>query len=443
MQVVFILFLLLSLASPSNIVLAHKPETLLELMESTKHNPVLSKLKLPNGKNLLDRDKPQIHGADLKESHSNVIYIVRHGEKYFKDKVGKLSEQGWERAFALAPQMTLDPFFQDSYEDMVIIAADSPDGSNEPSRYIETAIPLAFLHNEQIKAYYTHEEYDELASYLKTLENKRIFIFWEHKHMHNLVRALGFNESEVPYYPTEDFSQIWKITDLETLDFYSQNLMYNDAFNYTKEGILKHSLQVPTEKHYPHGDRYATSYSLEARDQAALTCEQQRTNLLCQDFNIRVLDYDADSYQWVDGYVEGANSLSNISGDNPCHDGKAMVGILNAVIDHHASALADASADDICHLGPVAGAAGATITLSGVGQTLCDEMKDSLLATCPKTGRLGASSYETSFPVMPMVYSSVALGGLALGVWAMRKCVKSGGRRSQYVEIPDSWSLSV
>ena len=440
MKILHILSFLMSLGCSCHFAYAHKTETILELMGSTQDNPSLSRLRLPSGEPLLDRDKPRLIGNQQNHNKSSVIYVVRHGEKYFDDKIGKLNEQGWERAFALAAQMSLNSFFLGSYNDLEIIAADSPDGSSEPSRYIETAIPFARLQNKQIKAYYTHAEYQKLAEYLLTQENKRIFIFWEHKHMHNLIRALGFSEEEVPYYPTEDFGQIWKITDFKKLETFRQNLMYNDAFNFTKEEILNHSPQYPMRKQYPHGERYEIALSLRTRHKAEITCKADDVEIPCQNFNFRILDYDADAYRYVDAYIESNQPFDFSSGDVPCQDVQPLITWIGSAIDRNSKHLSEASDDPfLCSFGPI-GPLATQIKLAGLGRTLCDDMRLQLLDHCAKSARLGGPSNHFGNYVTPIIYNSLATfaiaGGATLGFWVVKKCLKRCGKQGQYVEIP-------
>lgn len=383
-------------------------------MNSPKHNPSLSKLTLPNGLSLLDQHRPRYNKPDSEESAS-IIYIVRHGEKYFDDSLGKLNEQGWERAFALAAQMSLNSLFQDTYQEMEIIAAASPDGSHQPDRYVETAIPFAMVNNKQIKVPYKHSEYEELAEYLKSVTNKRIFIFWEHKHMHNLVRALGFNEQDTPYYPTEDFSQIWKITNLTKLEFYSQNLMYNDAFhNFSKEEILTHSLQIPTPNQYPHGSRYSVTQHFKIRSQSNLECPFDCSETNCESFYFEVFDYDRDLPKYVDACV-------TLSRAQDFDKTKMLFNKLQGLLENGNDIFDNENVEEICEIetkDPVQ----AQVDFTGLSGSFCRSIQAQLEIP---GGEARSNSLSQAWAVTkPLLLPSLLLGSFIGGVYLRKKCLK-------------------
>ncbi|MFK7824347.1 MAG: hypothetical protein AB8G05_09330 [Oligoflexales bacterium] len=211
--------------------------------------------------------------------------------------------------------------------------------------------------------------------------------------------------------------------------------MFDDAFNYTKEEILEHSLQEPTPKKYPHGNRYEVSLSLSPRNKAAITCRPDPADGACQDFNFRILDYDADAFNYIDGYIETNQSFSMISGDVPCQDTEPMIDWLTKTIKCNAGSFSDADNAYICSLGPV-GPTRIQMSFVGLGSQLCEDMRQQLLDDCAKSTRLGNTTRYLGNSAWPIVYNTFGFTGIALGFWAVNKCIKKSGKKGQYIEVP-------
>lgn len=126
------------------------------------------------------------------------VIIVRHAEK---DPVTRqLSEQGYERAGALAYYLTETDYLLNFGLPAAIFASRSvPISDRLVPRTIETVMPLAELLQLPIHIPYNGYQVNEIANLIlnsKKYNGKSIVVCWNHSSIFDLVHAFGY---EVPF----------------------------------------------------------------------------------------------------------------------------------------------------------------------------------------------------------------------------------------------------
>ncbi|MDD9952044.1 MAG: hypothetical protein OXT67_10830 [Zetaproteobacteria bacterium] len=309
-----VLWCLLGFGVASVAAAVQSPQTFGELVRNHDDFVDLTKLRLADGRSLLIEHNPDPLPA---AGFPRRILLLRHAEKSGKKQDKQINAEGWQRAFALAVQMSTDPFYPQQLDEIYAAAsfADHP----KSLRSIETAMPLAWLTQTQMYAGVHQQDYAAMAELLKTRADRQIVVFWEHKHLHNLAKALGVPVSEVPYYPDHVYDQIWEVTyttdavqpPRPRLRVYQQNLLYVDALRQVAEGFtledasgvhsgpsVSDSIFQPYQIKF-HWGRHKHVPSLCPAATRASDSQQPG----CQDFYLKVTDLDQDQVYWLPGSV--------------------------------------------------------------------------------------------------------------------------------------------
>jgi broad specificity phosphatase PhoE len=127
------------------------------------------------------------------------LYIIRHGEKTQADPVG-LSETGNRRAEEYATYLQ-------KYNFDIIIAMKQHKQSKSNRSYL-TLLPFSKLNNIPINLEYTKKEVIRLTDYLRTLDNKKVLVCWEHKEAKKIIQELTGHKVQ---WRSDDYSTIYNI----------------------------------------------------------------------------------------------------------------------------------------------------------------------------------------------------------------------------------------
>jgi phosphohistidine phosphatase SixA len=151
-----------------------------------------------------DHDTPEPDGAS--GGGPRIVMIIRHAEKPEGEKDPNLSQQGFERAKALAtviPEHFPRPDF--------LIATKR---SKESARPLETITPLSAALHEAIESKYKDEQYSDVARLVLTdpkFAGKVVLIAWHHGKIPDLAKALGVKDA-LAKWNSQVFDRVWKIT---------------------------------------------------------------------------------------------------------------------------------------------------------------------------------------------------------------------------------------
>ena len=126
------------------------------------------------------------------------VILIRHGEKPLDDKNMSLSENGSQRAKALALLFEKRPELKKSWVPTALFASAYIPG-NGTKRPIETLTPLSETLHLKIDSSYARDDYEKLAQSILTnpmFDKKTIMISWVHTFIPKLAKALGSSPAE-------------------------------------------------------------------------------------------------------------------------------------------------------------------------------------------------------------------------------------------------------
>jgi len=155
-----------------------------------------------------------VFGSSYLSALPQHVFIIRHGEK--PPEGNGLNQQGWERAYALAPFFLLDPFVTQfgSVKDNGALFAQKPGKSSTSSiRPIQTITPLSHASGNPVQSPYRKDDVQSMANLVLNNSNyngKVIVISWAHQAIASLAAALGVVNP--PAYPEDRFDLIYSLT---------------------------------------------------------------------------------------------------------------------------------------------------------------------------------------------------------------------------------------
>jgi len=139
------------------------------------------------------------------------VFIIRHGEKPAEGN--QLNEQGWERAYALAPFFLLDPAVTQLGVVSAIFAQKPGKSSTSSVRPIQTVTPLAHALGASVKSPYRKDDVQSLANLVlrnANYDEKIVVVCWAHQAIASLATAFGV--ASPPAYPEDRFDLIYQLT---------------------------------------------------------------------------------------------------------------------------------------------------------------------------------------------------------------------------------------
>lgn len=130
------------------------------------------------------------------------IVIIRHGEK--RDDGDNLSCQGFNRSLQLAN--VLNKKFGNP--DYIFVPTINTGKKTSTARMYQTIVPFAVKYNLRINTKYDVDDTKGLAQDILK-RNGTVLVVWEHKHIDNILKALGIDNTEK--WSDNDFDSIWII----------------------------------------------------------------------------------------------------------------------------------------------------------------------------------------------------------------------------------------
>lgn len=130
------------------------------------------------------------------------VIIIRHGEK--PDQGDNLSCQGFNRSLQL-PNVLNQKFGIPNY---IFVPSINTGKKTSTARMYQTIVPFAVKYNLNINTKYDVNDTKDLAQDVLQRDGT-VLLVWEHKHIDNILRALGVNNSDK--WPDDDFDSIWII----------------------------------------------------------------------------------------------------------------------------------------------------------------------------------------------------------------------------------------
>jgi len=131
------------------------------------------------------------------------VIIIRHGEK--PEQGDNLSCKGLNRALQL-PNVLNKKF---GIPDYIFVPSINTGKKTGTARMYQTIVPFAVKYNLNINTKYDVDDTKELArDVLK--RNGTVLLVWEHKHIDNILKALGLQSSDK--WTDDDFDSIWIIS---------------------------------------------------------------------------------------------------------------------------------------------------------------------------------------------------------------------------------------
>jgi len=134
------------------------------------------------------------------------VIIIRHGEK--PDQGDNLSCTGFNRALQLAD--VLNKKF--GTPDYIFVPSINIGKKTSTARMYQTIVPFAVKYNLNINTKYDVDDVKGLAQDVLK-RNGTVLLVWEHKHIDNILRAFGVQDTSK--WPDDDFDSIW-IIDFKT-----------------------------------------------------------------------------------------------------------------------------------------------------------------------------------------------------------------------------------
>jgi hypothetical protein len=131
------------------------------------------------------------------------VIIIRHGEK--PDQGDNLSCKGLNRALQL-PDVLNKKFGTPNY---IFVPAINNGKSTSTARMYQTIVPFAVKYNLQINTRYDVADAKGLVNDLMKKDGT-VLLVWEHKHIDNILKALGLQEATK--WSDDDFDSIWIVS---------------------------------------------------------------------------------------------------------------------------------------------------------------------------------------------------------------------------------------
>ena len=130
------------------------------------------------------------------------VIIIRHGEK--PDQGDNLSCQGFNRALQL-PDVLNKKFGTPNY---IFVPSINTGKKTSTARMYQTIVPFAVKYNLDINTKYDVDDSKGLAANILKRDGT-VLLVWEHKHIDNILEALGVQDTSK--WPDDDFDSIWII----------------------------------------------------------------------------------------------------------------------------------------------------------------------------------------------------------------------------------------
>jgi hypothetical protein len=130
------------------------------------------------------------------------VIIIRHGEK--PEQGDNLSCQGLNRALQL-PDVLNKKFDTPNY---IFVPSLNTGKKTSAARMYQTIVPFAVKYNLTVNTKYDVDDTKGLAQDVLKRDGT-VLLVWEHKHIDNILKALGVNDSSK--WPDDDFDSIWII----------------------------------------------------------------------------------------------------------------------------------------------------------------------------------------------------------------------------------------
>jgi hypothetical protein len=130
------------------------------------------------------------------------VVIIRHGEK--PDRGDNLSCPGLNRALQL-PDVLNKKF---GIPNSIFVPSINTGKKTSAARMYQTIVPFAVKYNLNINSKYDVDDTKGLAGDILTKDGT-VLLVWEHKHIDNILKALGVQTSGK--WADEDFDSIWII----------------------------------------------------------------------------------------------------------------------------------------------------------------------------------------------------------------------------------------
>jgi hypothetical protein len=131
------------------------------------------------------------------------VIIIRHGEK--PEQGDNLSCQGFNRALQL-PDVLNKKFGTPNY---IFVPSINTGKKTSTARMYQTIIPFAVKFSLNINTKYDVDDTQGLAQDLLKRDGT-VLLVWEHKHIDNILKALGVANPEK--WADEDFDSIWIVS---------------------------------------------------------------------------------------------------------------------------------------------------------------------------------------------------------------------------------------
>jgi phosphohistidine phosphatase SixA len=165
-------------------------------------------------------------------AHPARVILLRHAEKPADESSPHLSEQGRQRAEALAHWLTTNPALTNGGAPSVLFASQATDhGHGQRAR--ETLEPAAREAGLPVRTPFRSEDYRALAREVldsKAYEGKVVVICWVHEHLSGLAAALGVKPAPTAWIGSV-YDRAWVLdwkTNQPTLSVVFQQLLPGD-----------------------------------------------------------------------------------------------------------------------------------------------------------------------------------------------------------------------
>ena len=145
------------------------------------------------------------HASSAQQSRStlNKVIVIRHGEKPGKGE--NLSCQGLNRSLQLSGVLSK----KFGTVDVIFVPSVNTGKKTSSARMYQTIIPYAVKNNLDINTTFDVDDTKGLVQDVLK-RNGTVLLVWEHKHIDNILKALGVTNPEK--WPDEDFDSIWIVS---------------------------------------------------------------------------------------------------------------------------------------------------------------------------------------------------------------------------------------
>ena len=131
------------------------------------------------------------------------VIIIRHGEK--PDQGDNLSCRGFNRALQL-PDILNKKFGTPNY---IFVPSINMGKKTSTARMYQTIVPFAIKYNLNINTKYDVDDVKGLGQDVLKRDGT-VLLVWEHKHIDNILKALGVQDASK--WPDDDFDSIWIVS---------------------------------------------------------------------------------------------------------------------------------------------------------------------------------------------------------------------------------------